>query len=136
MVRVIIATACAVVLAGCATGSQVHDLTTQNQQLQARVGELQSQLQQRDDEIRDMSSRISDTYSEARDPVRKTLKATPKRIQAALKAAGFYAGAVDGKIGKKTRESIRKFQRDNGLKADGIVGAQTWDRLSEYCTAG
>ncbi len=34
--------------------------------------------------------------------------------------------AVDGKFGKLTETAVRKFQKDHGLKADGICGARTW----------
>jgi peptidoglycan hydrolase-like protein with peptidoglycan-binding domain len=54
-----------------------------------------------------------------------------KQIQRALKSAGFYQGSIDGKIGSKTREAIIKFQKANGLKADGIVGKKTSVELSK-----
>lgn len=59
-------------------------------------------------------------------------KPTTRQIQQALKNAGFYQGAVDGKMGPVTREAIREFQRIHGLKDDGIVGRQTWGKLSAY----
>jgi len=53
-------------------------------------------------------------------------------IQKALKKAGYYNGALDGKIGPATRDAIRAFQRDNGLTADGVCGRQTWAKLKSY----
>ena len=55
-----------------------------------------------------------------------------KDIQKALKAAGFYTGAVDGKIGPKTKKAIMDFQKAKGLKADGKVGPKTWAELEKY----
>lgn len=55
-----------------------------------------------------------------------------KEIQAALKAAGFYTGSVDGKIGPKTKRAIVEFQKAMGLKADGKVGPKTWVELEKY----
>lgn len=55
-----------------------------------------------------------------------------KDIQQALKNAGFYQGPIDGKIGSQTREAVKEFQRINGLKADGVVGGQTWEKLAPY----
>jgi len=55
-----------------------------------------------------------------------------KDIQTALKAAGFYTGNVDGKIGPKTKKAIVEFQRAKGLKADGRVGPKTWAELEKY----
>lgn len=36
---------------------------------------------------------------------------------------------VDGIFGSKTEAAVKAFQRDNGLKADGIVGPKTWAAL-------
>lgn len=58
--------------------------------------------------------------------------ARDKDIQAALKAAGFYTGTVDGKIGPKTKKAIIEFQKAKGLKADGKVGSKTWAELEKY----
>ena len=54
-----------------------------------------------------------------------------KAIQQALKTAGLYTGAVDGKIGPKTKEAIKEFQTKNGLVADGKVGPKTWAALKQ-----
>ena len=59
-------------------------------------------------------------------------KPTPKQIQQALKVAGFYSGKIDGNIGPKTKKAIEEFQAQNGLKADGKVGAKTWEALSAH----
>ena len=50
----------------------------------------------------------------------------------ALANAGYYDGKIDGKIGSVSTKAIKEFQKDNGLKVDGIVGGQTWAKLSEY----
>lgn len=55
-----------------------------------------------------------------------------KEIQTALKAAGFYTGSVDGKIGPKTKRAVVEFQKAMGLKADGKVGPKTWAELEKY----
>lgn len=36
---------------------------------------------------------------------------------------------IDGKFGSKTEEAVKKFQRENGLTADGVVGQKTWIAL-------
>ena len=56
-------------------------------------------------------------------------------IQKALKKAGYYDGPVDGKVGPGTRDSIRAFQKDNGLTADGVCGRGTWAKLKSYLEA-
>ncbi|MBP7088362.1 MAG: peptidoglycan-binding protein [Candidatus Omnitrophica bacterium] len=55
-----------------------------------------------------------------------------KKIQLALKSSGFDPGAIDGKIGPKTRKAITNFQKAKGLKADGDINIKTWEVLSKY----
>lgn len=59
-----------------------------------------------------------------------------RTIQAALKEAGFYNGAIDGKIGRQSVAAITAFQREQGIKADGIVGRVTWQHLQPFVPAG
>jgi murein L,D-transpeptidase YcbB/YkuD len=71
--------------------------------------------------------------SSASKPAASASAKPPKKdIQTALKNAGFYDGALDGKIGPRTREAIKEFQRLHGLKVDGVVGRLTWKQLSPY----
>ncbi len=37
---------------------------------------------------------------------------------------------VDGIFGPITEKAVRKFQKSQGIKVDGVVGSQTWSRLS------
>jgi len=60
------------------------------------------------------------------------LKPSTREIQQALKNAGFYQGAIDGKMGPMTRGAVQEFQRVHGLADDGVVGKQTWAKLSLY----
>ncbi len=48
-----------------------------------------------------------------------------RQIQQKLKNWGYYNGSVDGKFGSKTQEAVRKFQKANNLKVDGIAGEKT-----------
>lgn len=61
-------------------------------------------------------------------------KPTTQEIQTALKNAGYYTGAIDGKKGPMTKKAIENFQKANSLKADGKVGPKTWDALNKYLT--
>lgn len=54
-----------------------------------------------------------------------------KKAQQLLIAKGYSCGAAgaDGDFGAGTYNAVKKFQTDNGLEADGIVGANTWAAL-------
>lgn len=51
--------------------------------------------------------------------------AVVKQIQQKLKAAGLYNGNIDGIYGSGTEKGVRAYQKNNGLKVDGIVGPDT-----------
>ena len=50
---------------------------------------------------------------------------TVRQIQEKLSDWGYYSGSIDGVYGSKTEEAVKKFQRKNGLTADGIAGSAT-----------
>tara|TARA_Y100001938_G_C8092612_1_gene435993 strand:+ start:1502 stop:2242 length:741 start_codon:yes stop_codon:yes gene_type:complete len=65
-----------------------------------------------------------------RQPLRKGSKnSAVKVVQAQLNNLGFQCGFADGIFGRKTQKAVRKFQLANGLVADAIVGALTWNKL-------
>ena len=53
-----------------------------------------------------------------------------KSIQQALKSRGYYKGNIDGIFGTATKNAVTAFQRDNGLKVDGIAGKETLKALN------
>lgn len=52
-----------------------------------------------------------------------------KEVQRRLKQWGYFNGSVDGIYGAQTIEAVKKFQRKNGLTADGICGRATYVAL-------
>lgn len=52
-----------------------------------------------------------------------------KRLQARLDQLGYANGANDGIFGDATRRAVKRFQKDFGIKADGVVGKATWRML-------
>ncbi|PIP67630.1 MAG: hypothetical protein COW92_05540 [Candidatus Omnitrophica bacterium CG22_combo_CG10-13_8_21_14_all_43_16] len=65
------------------------------------------------------------------DSSKAEFRPTTKEIQQALKNAGFDPGSLDGKIGPRTRQAIKDFQKSKGLVPDGVVGPKTWNLLSK-----
>lgn len=52
-----------------------------------------------------------------------------KELQSKLAQLGYGVGTVDGKFGSKTEAAIRSFQKDHGLRVDGLAGTQTIKEL-------
>ena len=51
-------------------------------------------------------------------------------LQAKLIELGYLkAGANDGDFGSGTEAAVREFQKNNGLKEDGVAGQETQTRL-------
>ncbi len=53
-------------------------------------------------------------------------------IQQILTREGFDPGKIDGKLGSKTIEAIKRFQDQNGLKPDGRIGPNTLSIFVDY----
>lgn len=52
------------------------------------------------------------------------------RLQSLLNKHG-YTVSFDGQFGPKTQTAVKKFQKDNSLTVDGVVGPQTWAALNK-----
>ena len=141
---------------GCAT----PQMKAQNEGIESRVTALEKDLQAKDAQIVDLQYQVKDISSkiETSKPAESEqapqeaaaqagtvqasgvsdnvqfirVKASPEKIQRALKSAGVYTGPVDGKIGPGTKAAIIEFQKSHGLKADGVLGKKTWEELKTY----
>jgi septal ring factor EnvC (AmiA/AmiB activator) len=125
---------------GCATARKKKTIE-ELESCKNQVAMLESQVQSRDEEIvslRDQLSRMQEsnvkTTNISTGRVASKVKSRPniKQIQTALNNAGYNPGAIDGKMGKSTKEAIRALQRDNKLHIDGKVGKKTWSLLRPY----
>ncbi|MBU4306197.1 MAG: peptidoglycan-binding protein [Candidatus Omnitrophica bacterium] len=117
----------------------------QVQELQRRIEYLEQEVQKKDQEINNLEdgARTARTqnfsYGEPSAASNKrvkrsgvSVKLSAKQIQTALKKAGFYNGALDGKVGPNTKKAIKAFQKAHGLKADGVAGQNTCVKLKQY----
>ncbi|MBQ8202268.1 MAG: peptidoglycan-binding protein [Clostridia bacterium] len=52
-----------------------------------------------------------------------------KTLQQRLTDLGYYEGNISGNFLGHTRNAVKAFQTQNALKADGVVGEQTWNAL-------
>jgi murein L,D-transpeptidase YcbB/YkuD len=105
----------------------------ETQSLRNQVSVLENQLRLKDEQVDSLKDALN-TRRVQRINVVPEIKSRPnaKQIQTALKKAGYYQGGIDGRIGKQTRQAIKKFQKDNNLKVDGKVGKKTWSLLGKY----
>ena len=59
---------------------------------------------------------------------RKSAKAAPDKtvelVQSGLAELGYAPGPVDGILGADTRQAIREFERDRGIKVTGAVSVR------------
>lgn len=67
----------------------------------------------------------------------KTLKkgdrgAYVEMLQLGLQRSGYLSGALDGIFGSMTEESVKRFQRNFGLSASGVVADPEWERLYPF----
>jgi len=58
-----------------------------------------------------------------------------RELQGALILLGFYEGEVNGVFTETTQKAVSRFQQAAGLKADGVVDANTWETLFPNATA-
>ncbi|MBW4597035.1 MAG: peptidoglycan-binding protein [Brasilonema angustatum HA4187-MV1] len=59
-----------------------------------------------------------------------SVDASVSQLQRDLSAKGYLdATAVNGIFDEATEEAVKKFQQDNDLTVDGVVGPQTGQKL-------
>ena len=52
-----------------------------------------------------------------------------KTVQQRLTDLGYFSGPISGNYMNQTVEAVKKFQENNGLKADGVTGEDTWNLM-------
>lgn len=157
MIKKLFLLAAAIVLTGCATTrapSTMDNLQIKVAQIENAMKEQGKEVEALKYEVQDLSTQVGNIDNNSmRGPVEEPSTASvkkassygkgptddilkvevdPERVQLALKKAGYYDGTVDGKLGPKTKEAIKQFQRDHGLTADGVIGKKTWAEMKTY----
>ena len=71
-------------------------------------------------------------------PAAPTPQADPviRQIQGILQERGYGPGPLDGVLGKKTREALRRFQKDHHLAVTGEINADTKSVLLSHTPSG
>ena len=52
-----------------------------------------------------------------------------RTLQRRLKSLGYYTNTINGTYGSSTKEAVSNFQKQNGMKADGVAGPSTFTKL-------
>ena len=93
------------------------------------VARLQSELNEQFDKGLKVDGRKGPKTLSACITVKRGAKGNiTKLIQERLNSVGFSL-STDGKFGGGTERAVKVFQKNRGLKQDGIVGTNTWDWL-------
>jgi len=127
-------------LTGCGAATRMQGLEQEVAELKARVSGLEGTLGRHEESLRELAeARVEPALIE---PAAYTPPPSPRRtppnkprvrhIQEALRNAGFSPGRVDNKLGPRTKGAIKRFQKANRLKVDGIMGTRTWGKLKYY----
>ncbi len=124
-------------LAGCSTisGKRLNNLEAKVSTLETKVDSVEGRQSAIESQTGESDAIVTNQENQGSVSELVKVSSTKKDIQQALKTAGYYNGAIDGKIGKNTKKAIMEFQKANGLKADGIVGSKTKSLLLQYLTA-
>ncbi len=136
-------------VSGCSTvpnkmKEEVSGIKSKVDTLESRVDSVESKQTESENMVNQQSRAIEEMRSAKAGTVNTNVtfgnkpsrsKDRIKEIQTCLTNAGFYKGNIDGVKGRGTKKAVKEFQKANGLKADGRVGARTWEALSKYMNA-
>ncbi|MDD5027438.1 MAG: peptidoglycan-binding domain-containing protein, partial [Candidatus Omnitrophica bacterium] len=120
----------AVSIAGCASLGTVKQKDREIQGLRNQISVLEVEIQDKDQEINGLKDALS--FKQVEQARFEEKQPSIRDIQAALTKAGFDPGKIDGRLGKKTRQALKAFQKANNLKVNGKADRKTWALLSEY----
>lgn len=91
--------------------------------------------EKKDAVVKEAKDKVANTVVDTQDKINKLSKSKDdkdrKGLQQQLKDAGYYDGAIDGKIGKNTQNAIDKYLEDLNDKTNKKYNAITYDNLVE-----
>jgi peptidoglycan hydrolase-like protein with peptidoglycan-binding domain len=133
-------------IAGCATTQDLEGVQLRIISLEKQINQQEESLASLQEKQNNLEAQVKETQDKTATSIQETQKAlekakeekvvtrlpNAKEIQACLKNAGVYTGEIDGVIGGQTKEAIKKFQEENKLNPDGVVGSETWTLLSKH----
>lgn len=64
-----------------------------------------------------------------RGPIFRATKDQVTEVQTKLKTGGMYSGEATGKLDDATREGIKKWQTENGVKVTGTLNKETLEKM-------
>ena len=147
----VVAVVAVFLVSGCSTvpkkfKEEVTGIKSKVDTLESRVESVESKQAESERMVSQQSQTIEEMRAAKESAVRTNIStrsgsSSPrprehmKEIQTCLKNAGFYKGTIDGLKGRSTKKAVKEFQKANGLRADGKVGAKTWEALSKYSSA-
>lgn len=108
---------------------------SKEENLQAQLKEkerLASSLQKALDKEAKEKAKLAERLDVLTGKYRSASNAYVKQVQIALQNAGYGPGAIDGRMGSRSKKAIRDFQKDNGLNITGKIDKSTWEKLRIY----
>jgi len=128
--------AAALLTAGCATSlasraNETNPVEAKLTSVEGQLGAVSQRLEELSQRQAALEAQMSSRTAAYRAQRTQVASLSPKEIQQALKAGGFYSGSIDGKLGPQTKEALKTFQRSQGLSPDGVAGAQTTAKLAK-----
>ncbi len=75
------------------------------------------------------TTRAAGSQPRSRGPVFRANKDQVTAAQSLLKNKGLYTGDTSGKLDAATREALKNYQKDNGLRATGTLNRATLEKM-------
>ncbi len=109
-----------------ATADHQDEIDVETDRAEDTADEAETREEIEEDETPELSSAFTRGDSDPR----------VEEAQERLRQLGYYPGQLDGVYGHQTKMAVLKYQKLNGLNADGVLGPETWRALFEEGSNG